>query len=277
MAGDPVQPIANVAGGHDRLGIRRKTLPTDPATAKARGSAESLAPIHRTPLIEEVSERLVNFIVQEGLEPGDRLPAERHLSERLGVGRSTIREAVQSLRAIGVVELSQRGMTVGDGNTTVLTRPLSWGLLMNVRSGQELIDARRVIEIGLAGMAAEHATQEDLAEMERALIDMRATFASVEAFATADLAFHLAVARAAHNFLLLHVIDTLQHVIRTWIESVAETRREQEHLWIREHRRVFEAIRERRVSDARDAMNDHLGAAGVRLVEAVQGPFETPE
>ena len=229
----------------------------------------ALAPIERVSIFDEILERLVEFIIAEGLEPGDRLPAERTLSERLKVGRSTIREAMQVLRATGVVEASTSGMTVGGGGTTLLTRPLSWGLLMNVRGGRELMDARRVIEVGLAGMAAARATRQDLGAIGSALAEMGASKRSVEAFAGSDLTFHLAVAKAAHNFLLFHVVDTLQHVIRTWIEQVAANRKGEESNWIDEHRRVFVAIRDGRVEEAEAAMNVHLAAAGVRLVEVV--------
>ena len=213
----------------------------------------------------------MEFIIAEGLEPGDRLPAERTLSERLKVGRfPAIREAMQVLRATGVVEASTTGMTVGGGGATLLTRPLSWGLLMNVRGGQEeFVDARRVIEVGLAGMAAARATRQDLGAIKSGLAEMGASKRSVEAFAESDLTFHLAVAKAAHNFLLFHVVDTLQHVIRTWIEQVAANRKGEESNWIDEHRRVFVAIRDGRVEEAEAAMNVHLAAAGVRLVEVV--------
>ena len=107
---------------------------------------ESLAPIARTSVFDEVSDRLVRFIISQGLRPGDKLPPERELGAQLQVGRSSIREAIKALSAIGVVEVSPRGMAVGRGDASLLTKPLTWGLLMTTQTAQEVVDARAVVE-----------------------------------------------------------------------------------------------------------------------------------
>lgn len=90
----------------------------------------------------------------------------------------------------------------------------------------------------------------------------------IDDFVTSDLGFHLAVARAGHNFVLLHVVETLQHVIRTWIEGVAVARSDWSD-WVEEHREIYEAIRDGHVQVAHDSMREHLSAAGGRLLDVL--------
>jgi DNA-binding FadR family transcriptional regulator len=228
----------------------------------------SLAPGRRELLTDDIVRRLVNLILEAGLRPGDKLPSERELMARLGVGRSSLREAVRTLAALGVVDVRVgSGMFVADGESSVLTMPLSWGLLMGERSAHEVVEARRVVEIELAGLAAERATEAEIASIGEKLALMRASLEDAEAFARNDLEFHLAIARAAHNQVLYHVIDTLRHVLRAWFVEVFP-RRQDSGEPIRNHEPILAAIRVRDPEAARRAMAEHL-ASGARWLDEV--------
>src|SRR5262245_35819330 len=96
--------------------------------------AVTFAPITRTTVADEIVKRLVDLILEGRLKPGDKLPSERELMDRLAVGRSSLREAIKMLRAIGVVDVAAgEGMFVGRGDASALTQPLSWGLLLSER------------------------------------------------------------------------------------------------------------------------------------------------
>lgn len=226
--------------------------------------------VERVNVHNEVVERLVTYILETGLKPGDKLPTERELTTMMGVGRSSLREATRSLAAMGVIRIAPRGMYVGGGESSVLTQPFAWGLLLGAHSAREVIEARRVVETALAASAATNATDGEILRLGEELELMRSTVTEPEDYVSHDLEFHLAVARAGHNVILLHVVRTIQLVIRAWIEKVI---REYEHIPVSydEHRLVYEAILARDPKAAATAMGDHLAAAGSRLLMTIPG------
>jgi GntR family transcriptional repressor for pyruvate dehydrogenase complex len=140
-----------------------------------------LAPIQRTTVSEEIVKRLVSLILDAGLRPGDKLPSERELMARLAVGRSSLREAIKTLRALGIVKVTGgSGTFVANGNISALTQPLSWRLLMTEHITREVIEARRVVEVELASLAAERATPEDIAAISQRLETMKAATTDAE-------------------------------------------------------------------------------------------------
>jgi GntR family transcriptional repressor for pyruvate dehydrogenase complex len=220
---------------------------------------------------DEITRRLVQLILDEGLKPGDKLPSERQLIARLGVGRSSLREAVKSLRAAGVIEVAGgEGMFVGRGEPPLLViSHLSWRLLMSERTTREVIEARRVVEVELAGFAAERATDADLDILRERLARVRAVRHDGDAYLMADLEFHRAVASAGHNLLLRHIFESLHEIVVAWLATVITEVEGGRPQWLPEHEAVFEAISARDVSQARAAMAAHLEAAGARLLRVV--------
>ncbi len=223
------------------------------------------SPIHRANLTEEIIKRILSIITDLGMRPGDKLPTERELVTRFSVGRSSIREAIKILNAIGVVQIVPgAGMFVGNGNLSLLAKPLSLGFLMGGRGTAELIEARHLLEVELAGLAAQRASAEEVAAIEEGLFEMRLRQEDVERYAEADIRFHLAVARGAHNEVLLDLLETLQHIIRNWIfKSIREVEGMPSSL--HEHIPIVEAIRGHDPMRARAAMKEHLDQAGGRL------------
>lgn len=225
-----------------------------------------LTPIARATVTDQIVERITAFILDEKLRPGDKLPSERDLMVRLGVGRSSLREAIKTLSAIGIVDVQiGDGMYVSGGQTAVLTKPLSWGLLLGDHSTREVIEARRLVEVELIGLAATRATPDDLAAIEARWAAMRANFDQAEAFTEADQAFHLAIAAAARNSVLYHVLDTLRHIIRIWIFKTFSEYPDRQP-GFDEHAAIMAALRARDPDAARRAMAEHLDAAGARLL-----------
>jgi GntR family transcriptional regulator, transcriptional repressor for pyruvate dehydrogenase complex len=227
--------------------------------------SDHYAPIPRANLTEEIVKRIINLITDLRMKPGDKLPTERELVATFRVGRSSIREAIKILNAIGVVRIvAGAGMFVGDGNLSLLAKPLSLGFLRGGRGIAELIEARRLLEVELAGLAAERASAEEIASMKDGLAEMHAAQQDVERYTESDIRFHLAVARGAHNEVLLDLLETLQHIIRNWIVmSIEEV--EGRPSSIHEHAPIYDAISARDAVGARLAMKEHLEKAGRRL------------
>lgn len=235
-------------------------------------SQKTLAPITRSTVTEQIVERITSFILDERLRPGDKLPSERDLMGRLGVGRSTLREAIKTLSAIGIVDVQiGDGMYVSSGQTAVLTKPLSWGLLIGEHSTREVIEARRVVEVELIGLATLRTTPEDMAAIEAHWATMRANQDNAEVFTEADQDFHLAIAAAARNSVLYHVLDTLRHIIRIWIFKTFSEYPDRQP-GFDEHAAIFGALQARDPDAARAAMAEHLDAAGGRLLSLLGGP-----
>jgi GntR family transcriptional repressor for pyruvate dehydrogenase complex len=230
-----------------------------------------LQPIPRTPLTEEIVTRLVNLILDEGLKSGDKLPSERELVEQLSVGRSSLREALRILSAIGVIRVSVgEGMFVGSGDLSLIARPLTLGLLMGEQSRNDLIEARRVLEVELAGLAAGRATDEEVAEITGHLETMRTSQANPVRYSCADLDFHLAIAKAAHNQLLFNLLHTLRHVVGALITKVVVDY-DANHMAqsFKVHLPIERAIRGRDGRAARRAMAAHLDRLEERLTLAI--------
>lgn len=240
--------------------------------------SQHLNPINRMTVVDEIVERLIGLIVDEGLKPGDQLLPERELMARLSVGRSSLREAIKTLCALGVLEVRRGlGTYVGYGDTSILTKPLAWGLFLSQSNVQQVIEARSVIEVALAGWAAERATEDEITSIGQLLDQMEASRTDMESYVDLDMKFHRAIADAAHNTMLSHVLNIFQRVLRVWMETTyIEAGGSEDSMVL--HREIYEAIRSRDGQAAREIMADHtsggplLAAAARTYAEGQTSP-----
>lgn len=225
-----------------------------------------LTTIPRLTITDQIVERITAFILDERLRPGDKLPSERELMVRLGVGRSSLREAIKTLSAIGIVVVQiGDGMYVGSGQSAALTKPFSWGLLIGEHTVREVIEARYLVETELCALAATRATEDDLVAIGAHLDAMRRGRDDADAFTRADQEFHLAIATAARNGVIYHVLDMLRHVVRVWMFKTF-INNPMRHGGIVEHEAIVEALCAHDPDAARAAMGVHLTAAGDHLL-----------
>lgn len=179
--------------------------------------------ITRKKIYEEVADIIIEMIKSGQLKPGDQLDSVQELASKLQVGRSAIREALTSLRAMGLIEMRQgEGTFVKTFTPNSLTYPLQSAMLMSKKSIQELLEVRLIVEAAIVAKAAKKRTIEDLEEMRLHLEEMAAHTDNSELGERADLAFHLAIAKAAGNVLLSTL---MQHVSDLMSEAMRETRR----------------------------------------------------
>ena len=214
-----------------------------------------LRPLGRTRLYEDLVERLGEFVIRTNLAVGERFPPERELASRLQVSRASLRQALAVLEAQGFIE-------VRHGGGVFLRRSRGFGGMLHKlveRRGRlpEVLEARELLEVRLAELAATRRTDEDLASMRAALVAMEAEIASAGLGMDGDAAFHHAVHRAGDNKVLEHVIDGLAEAIHeTRLESLSEPNRPRNSLVA--HRRILDAIEAQQVAQAADAMRAHL-------------------
>jgi GntR family transcriptional repressor for pyruvate dehydrogenase complex len=218
----------------------------------------------RPPISSEVAQVLMSHLLHDGYEVGQRIPPERALAAQLGVGRSVVREALKSLALLGLVETRS-----GDGNylqsrsSGLLPDTFEWGMLLEENTLEEVIEARRELEVVLAGFAAARRTPEDIADLRALLDEMRAAGAD-ESFVRADVAFHLRIARTAGNPVLQKMLESTHSLLHAWISRVIEAAGDTRPS-VNEHVPVLEAIEAGDVDAARAAIRDHLDRAGTRL------------
>jgi len=225
---------------------------------------ESLHPINKTLVVDEVVDQLINIVVKENLKPGDRLPTERELVSRLSISRSSLREAVRTLCAVGALEVKRgSGIYVGYCDTSILAKPLAWSLFLSQSNVDQVIEARSVFEVALAGWAAERRTEEDLAGMVGLLGKLEASENDKDAYVEYDLQFHVAIAKAAKNTMIFQVFTIFQQLLRVWMTTTyQETRGAKDSMAA--HRQLFEAIRAKDGKAARQIMYDHTSGAPLR-------------
>ena len=211
-----------------------------------------------------VIDQLRDMIVKEGLRPGDRLPAERVLAEQLGVGRPTLREAVKALAMLEVVE-SRRGdgTYVKSLNGLGSAWPDATSLSVSRAALIELFEVRKMIEPRAASLAAARATDAQLAAMEQHLVAQERKTSRVNE--SADYLFHDTIMRAAGNDILCRVIDDLAPLLRESRTVTARTTPDIPAV-AKQHRRIFEAIRQGDSELAAFAMREHLNAMSLDLI-----------
>jgi len=210
-------------------------------------------------LYEQIVQQIEESIRKGALKEGDRLPAERELAQQFGVSRTAVREAVKALIEKGLVEAYPgRGTFVTGGTSNALQQTLDRVIKVSQPEGTAtLAEVRAILEPEIAALAAERAAEEDLAAMREAISVMDEARQDADAFIEADLDFHLALAEAAANPLILSLIDSIVGLLREQRMRIfyvgGGPERGQYH-----HKRILEAIEHRDAQGAREAMRAHL-------------------
>src|ERR1700691_5147061 len=167
-------------------------------------------------LYEQIVQQVEGSILKGQLKPGDQLPAERDLAQRFGVSRTAVREAVKTLREKGLVEaFSGRGTFVTNGTSQAIRQSLDLMIRINQQEGSaHLAELRLVLEPEIAGLAASRIDGQLLGTMREMLAIMGRNLQDGEAYIKADLDFHLALAEAAGNPLILSLLDSIVGLLR---------------------------------------------------------------
>jgi GntR family transcriptional repressor for pyruvate dehydrogenase complex len=222
----------------------------------AVNSKLTLSPAPRRKLTETVAEQLLRAVRE--LPPGTKVPSERELTKELGVGRSTVREALNGLAMLGIVEIRHgQGVFVTDAPVQVsgpraITAALERGIT------HEFIEARLIVEVEVARLAARRRTDEDLARLSAALVEQEARLrGDLDALVDVAASFNVLLAAAAHNEVLAAMIQSFVSLMvergpRVYsLEGFGE--------WdLQEHRGLFDAVRDRDGERAARLMREHI-------------------
>lgn len=221
-----------------------------------------IKPIKTQKIYEQIVDQIGQLVAEGQLKPGDRLPSERELVERFQVSRASIREAISALEMMGLIEVrSGEGTYIRQVNIDSVVAPLAWMLFIEKDTDLELYEARKILEVQAAGLAAERAEEDEISEMFEALEVMRMDLEIQRLGEDADHHFHYAIARATHNKILFRLMntisDTMRKTLKTSRSKLYEDRNTPEKLY-KEHYFLYEAIKNHDVERAQKLMLDHL-------------------
>ena len=229
-----------------------RTMPKQP-------SFPAYKTVQTSRLYEQIVQQIEDSIMKGTLKTGDQLPAERELAEQFGVSRTAVREAVKALREKGLVEaFSGRGTFITDGTAQSIRQSLDRMIRIGQPDGSlQLAEVRAILEPEIAALAAVRGDEADMKGLRQAYEEMDKNRTNPDGFIEADLDFHLALAEAAANPIILSLIDSIVGVLREQrvrifnVEGGAQ--RGQFH-----HKNILEAVESRDAAGAREAMRAHL-------------------
>jgi GntR family transcriptional repressor for pyruvate dehydrogenase complex len=219
-------------------------------------------PIRQKRVYEEILCQIKDLLAQGALKPGDRLFSERELADKLQVSRASIREAFSALDMLGILESKP-----GEGTFIRLApqesafNPLALVYLLYGDSNLQMMEVRMILEAESAAMAANRAGLEDLAKISVCLEQMESDVANNSLGEVPDAQFHLAVAEATGNKVLLRMMDTISGLI---VETLRHSRLQlfqtfgNKEKLLAQHRKIFQAISCKNPEQARAAMKEHL-------------------
>ena len=221
-----------------------------------------IKPIVKRRITDDILERIREMILRGELRPGDRLPNQNEFAAKLGVSRPSLREALHTLNLMGAID--QRpgmGTVLRACAPALLSGAFDLPLMSDADGTLELIETRRLIEIGMVELAVDRATPDELAHLGDVLREMStlAEKGEVEGYRERDLVFHHLIAQAAHNRFLLHLFMTIRRFLEQFLK-------ESFHVipgMLRDsqvgHKGIFSALESRDRKRAVKEMIKHLG------------------
>ncbi|HEX2910531.1 MAG TPA: FadR/GntR family transcriptional regulator [Chloroflexia bacterium] len=228
--------------------------------------ASSLKKLERPePFYRAVQESIKSYITENNLLPGSALPPENELARQLGVSRNSVREAAKALESVGILETRHgSGLFVREFSFDPLLENLPYGMYSDLRQLEDLLQVRRVLELGMIDMAIESISAAQLAEMEKQLDQMRQRAEKEEAFPEEDRAFHRKIYEATGNSVLLKLLDVFWLAFHNAaLEAVVHnTSPKQTYL---DHAAILKAIKAKDVAQVRKAIDKHYGALEERI------------
>lgn len=208
------------------------------------------------PLSSKLSEELLNYIRSENLKPGDRLPNESILAKKMGVGRSSIREAMKLLASRNIVTIRQGSGTYISQTPGMVDDPLGFSFIADKQKlAQDSLEVRFLLEPAIASLAAQNASEEDIALLRRLCQKVEDLVRLGQDHTQKDIEFHTAIALSSKNVVVPRLIPVINSAIPLLIELTGNTLKQET---IDTHRALTDAIAAHNAAAAHDAMYLHL-------------------
>ena len=228
--------------------------------AKSASYRMPFGPVKKKKIFDEVYDQLISLISSGNLKPGEQLPPERVLASELKVSRQSIREALKKAESKGLIAVRQgEGTFILSVASDLMETPLLAIMAEEIERIYEFIEIRKLIEVWCARRAAEVATRKELRKIEKALLEMDELIDSREILGQPDIDFHVAIAEASHNTLMVHVMASIKNIfplkfrISNFMMPPGTNR-----ILVKQHREIYEAIKSRNSDSAAQKMEVHL-------------------
>ena len=223
----------------------------------------------QTSLVEQVQEAVKGYILRNGIKSGEHLPTEGEIAKALNINRNSVREAIKSLEALGIVEVRHgSGLFAGSFSFEPLLEVLPFSLMTDLTALSELLEIRQTLEIALVPKAMEHITKVEKRELEDVVDDMQAKAEKDEAFLQEDRAFHKTLLKSVGNKSLLKIQDvfwlTRHHASRH--AHIKNRNLMQTYL---EHRAVLDAVLSNDIEKTQEMLARHYKGIEERLSRAL--------
>lgn len=227
----------------------------------------SFGTFKKSAISEDITARLLTMIKEGELKPGAKLPPERELAEMMQVSRPSLREALRALSIMNIIEIRQGdGTYVTSLEPELLVEHLDFVFSLSDTTIIELFKARRIVEVGLAAMAAEQITDEEIAKLEDCLTHSIENVDNHAAFLQADVELHETIVDAARNPFLKRFMASIYHLGRASRSRTVEIPGVVNQV-VEDHRAIVAAMKARDPEKARQAMLQHLNNVETRLLE----------
>ncbi|WP_032121903.1 FadR/GntR family transcriptional regulator [Clostridium amazonitimonense] len=218
-------------------------------------------PVKNTRVYEKVVEQIKDMIIKGTLKKGDKLPTERELAERLGVSRTSIREAIRALEVIGLVESRQgSGNFIRESFKDILLEPLSMMFILEKSNPKEILELREVLELQTVVLASYNINEEEIVKL-KTLIEEMLKCSDENISVELDKEFHYTIAKASHNRLIINVLEVLSYLIDKFIKdsrkNILADKSNREKL-NHNHENIFKALECRDSIKARISMEEHF-------------------
>jgi GntR family transcriptional repressor for pyruvate dehydrogenase complex len=230
--------------------------------ARAKSPFTAIETTSRSGLVEQ---QLRDFILNNKLVPGHKLPSESELSNDLGVSRTAIREGFKCLEAVGVINAHQgKGRFVGKFDSGAIADNLAISLTIDRPSLQDILEIRKALETGFLTQAASLLKEEDFAALERLVRRMNLKVKEPTTFLQEDMEFHRILFGKLNNRVLLNILEIFWKLFRQ-VEEGTEHTAEQLKEAVNQHKVIVAALRKGNVSRAKELLDVHFRDAERRI------------
>lgn len=227
-----------------------------------------ISKVPRISLVDDIVERLMEHIVEQELQPGDKLPSERLLTQALGVSRFPLREALAQLQVLGIISVAHgKGAFVSKFSAPNLLRRLS--PILRTQSGLtsgDMVEARLALECQVVALAASRRSDETIKQLEDDLDCMTQEIHNRSRFIEHDMGFHDAIAEATENPIFIALVAVLHDLIHTVQERYPDSLEARQNS-LRYHQEILQALKEGDADKASTTMRAHLEDIALRLRE----------
>lgn len=228
------------------------------------------------PIIEEAStskrivDQIVDLVVSGKLKVGDKLPPERDLAQILGVGRSSVREALKSMTNMGLLSAKRsEGTFIKKADAESLRTYFQWNVFLETNTIMDLIEARETIELTAIYKVVKNHTPEEIARLRGSVETMKSGKGDLETTTKSDINFHTTLIKIAGNSILQIMIELIRSAMETWFKYVLSNKENLEAT-IREHTEIIDAIEASDEEVAAKLLKEHLARGAVRLKKALR-------